>query len=216
MDASVAMVLRYAPQMWDGFLLTIFLSAVTIAVSTPFGFLVALARESRQPLLNWPAAVFVNVFRALPLLVILYFSFYGLPQLGFPLSPVTAALLGMILSSIAFMSEDMRSGLVGIDPGQYQAAAVLGLTRRHTIVRIILPQALRIMVAPYITRAIIIVKGTSLASIVAVSELTGTISGLVSMTYSAFNFLLVGAALYLLLNALLAALQGYIERRLSW
>lgn len=211
MDFSL--IAEHRGVLWDAFLLTIYLAIGILGISTPLALLLALARESSIRPLSWLSAAYVNTFRALPVLIILYFTFYALPQLGFTLEPAEAALLGISIASTAYLTEDIRSGLLSIDPGQYHAAKALGLSYPHTIRRIILPQAIRIMIAPYMTRAIIIVKATSLASIVAVSELTGKAYALMSITYRAFEFLAVAAVLYLFLNAVLALLQAYAERR---
>ena len=211
MDFSL--IAEHRGVLWDAFLLTIYLAIGILGISTPLALVLALARESSIRPLSWLSAAYVNTFRALPVLIILYFTFYALPQLGFTLKPEEAALLGISIASTAYLTEDIRSGLLGIDPGQYHAAKALGMSYPHTIRRIILPQAIRIMIAPYMTRAIIIVKATSLASIVAVSELTGKAYALMSITYRAFEFLAVAAVLYLFLNAVLALLQAYAERR---
>jgi His/Glu/Gln/Arg/opine family amino acid ABC transporter permease subunit len=209
-----SLILIYWRQLLAGLSLTVALSISVLILSTVIGFVIALARESNSRVLQVPATWYVNIFRMLPLLVVLYFSFYALPQVAFTLSPLEAAILGLTLASGAYLSEDIRGGLRGVDAGQWQAARALGLPYMHTLRRIIMPQALRIMVGPYISRSIIIVKGTSAAGIVAVSELTGVTYGLISRTYHAFEFLTVAAVGYLALNGLLAALQAWAEFRL--
>ena len=215
MSFDLALLAKHLPELLAGFQLTVLLAVGILAISTPAALLLALARESNSPTLSWLSAGYVNSFRALPVLIVLYFTFYGLPQFGLSLSPVTAAMLGISIASTAYLSEDIRAGLRGIDPGQLQAARALGLPYWRTVRRVILPQAIRIMIAPYITRAIIIVKATSIAGIVAVSELTGQAYGLISITYRALEFLAVAGLLYLALNALLALLQAYAERRFA-
>ena len=215
MSFDLALLVKHLPELLAGFQLTVLLAVGILAISTPAALLLALARESNSATLSWLSAGYVNSFRALPVLIVLYFTFYGLPQFGLSLSPVTAAMLGISIASTAYLSEDIRAGLRGIDPGQLQAARALGLPYWRTVRRVILPQAIRIMIAPYITRAIIIVKATSIAGIVAVSELTGQAYGLISITYRALEFLAVAGLLYLALNALLALLQAYAERRFA-
>jgi polar amino acid transport system permease protein/cystine transport system permease protein len=215
MTIDWGMVAANWPRLWNGFLLTIVLSVVVLAVSTPIALLLALARGARTRWLSWPSAMYVNLLRALPALVILYFTFYALPQLNLPMPPFWAAVLGLTLASAAYLAEDIRAGLVAVGTGQWQAADALGLSPARTVLRIILPQAISVILPPYVTRAIIIVKGTSLASIVAVSELTGEAFALTSITYRPFDFLLVAAALYLVLTGLLAALQAAAETWLA-
>jgi His/Glu/Gln/Arg/opine family amino acid ABC transporter permease subunit len=136
-----ALIAQYWDQIWQGFLTTIFLSVVILSVGSVLGFLVALARESGIAPLAWSAAAYVNFFRAAPALVVLYFTFYALPQLGIRLSPIGAALIGLTTIGTAYVSEDLRGGLRAIDPGQWRAATALGLPYWWTVRRIILPQA---------------------------------------------------------------------------
>ena len=214
MNFDFSLILEYWRQLLAGLSLTVTLSVCVLVLSTVIGLIIALARESNSLILRVPATWYVNTFRMLPLLVVLYFSFYALPEVAFALSPLQAAILGLTLASGAYLSEDIRGGLRGVDAGQWQAARALGLPYWHILRRIVVPQALRIMIGPYISRAIIIVKGTSAAGIVAVSELTGVTYGLISRTYHAFEFLTVAAVGYLALNGLLAGLQAWVEHRL--
>jgi His/Glu/Gln/Arg/opine family amino acid ABC transporter permease subunit len=209
-----AVVVEHAAEIWQGLLVTVLLAAVALTLGTVLGGLVALARESRSRALAWAAAIYVNMFRALPALLILYFTFYALPQFGLRLTPLQAALGGLVLVGTAYISEDLRGGLRAIDPGQWRAAAALGVPYWWTVRRIILPQVARITVGPYMTRAMLIVKSTSLAGVVAVNDLTGVTYGLISLTYQATDFLLVTAVIYLLLNSVLSVAQVWIEHRL--
>jgi His/Glu/Gln/Arg/opine family amino acid ABC transporter permease subunit len=211
MDTSI--LAQYAPDLLHGFAMTIVLSATILALATPLALALALMRESRVRALSLPAAVYVNIFRLMPALLVLFFAFYALPQLGLRLSPFAAAIAGLTAVSTAYLSEDIRGSIAAVDPGQYRAAKALGLGYGHTIGRIILPQALPIVIGPYVTRAILIVKSTAMASLVAVSELTGEAVRATSITYMPFDFLLIAGALYLLLNGVLALLQSWAERR---
>ncbi len=212
MDGGLALLAEHAGEIWRGFLVTLLLAAAVLALGTALAVPVALARESGNRLLAWPALVYVNAFRALPALLILYFTFYALPQFGLRLSPLDAALAGLVLVGAAYLSEDIRGGLRAIPAGQWRAATALGLSYAWTVRRIILPQVARIAVGPYMTRAMLIVKSTSLAGVVAVNDLTGVTYGLISHTYQATDFLAVTAAIYLLLNTLLSVAQLAAER----
>jgi His/Glu/Gln/Arg/opine family amino acid ABC transporter permease subunit len=210
----MATVAAHAGEIWQGCLVTILLSVVVLALGTVGGVLVALARETGGRALAWSAATAVNALRAMPALLVLYFTFYALPQFGLRLTPLQAAMAGLVLVGTAYLSEDIRGGLRAIDPGQWRAARALGLPYWWTVRRIILPQVGRIAVGPYLTRAMLIVKSTSLAGVVAVSDLTGVTYGLISLTYQATGFLAVTAIVYLLLNTVLSVLQLWLERRL--
>lgn len=215
MNLDFSLIAQHASELWQGFLLTCLLAVLVILGSSVIGLAVALARETGPRGFRLFAATYSNIFRATPVLVVLYFTFYGLPQVAFALDPIEAALLGLTVASSAYLAEDMRAGIRAVDPGQWIASRALGLPVGWTLRRIILPQAFRIMLAPCMTRYIIIVKATAVASIVAVSELTGRAYALVSVTYRAFEFLGVAAVVYLVLNALLAFAQALIERAMA-
>jgi len=205
-------LLTYAPDLWQGFLLTIWLTILTLVISLPFALAVALVRDAKIPVAKTVLAVFVNIFRMLPALLVLFFIFYGAPSLGIRLSPVTAAVIGMTVMAVAYMSEDIRGALQSVDQRQYAACKALGLSYAHTIRRIILPQAIPVLIPPLMTRAIIVMKGTSIASFVSVAELTAQASRATSISFEPFIFLGLAGVGYLLIAGLLAILQFAAER----
>lgn len=209
---NLELIVEYWPEIWRGFQTTVVLSLVVIGIATPVAFMLAVIRHTRVPVIGPVAAVYVNLFRALPALVVLFFAFYALPRLGLRLQPFPAAIIGMVLTSTAYMSEDFRAGLAAIAREQWQAAEALGLSPARTIRRIILPQAIPIMIPPFMTNTIITVKATSIASLVGVNELTGASMAAMSLTYSALDFLLLAAVLYLVLSAILAIVQAVAEQ----
>jgi len=215
--------MNFDPQMlidnWDPLMLgvrtTLWLFVAIMAICTPLALLVALARISRFRTLSWLAGAYVNTIRALPLLVILFFTFYGLPAFGIYVSPFTAAMIGLTIVTTAFLSEDLRAGLLSVPRGQFEAAAVLGLSPGRFVRRVLIPQALPILCAPYFTRAIVTVKATSIASMVAVNEITAQSMAAVTTTYHSIEFLGFAAAAYLLLSSVLALLQAFVQRRVN-
>ncbi|SEQ21450.1 polar amino acid transport system permease protein/cystine transport system permease protein [Faunimonas pinastri] len=212
---DMTLLKEYAPSLLQGFLVTLWLSFISIVLATIIGMGIALMRTSRLGWVAWPAAIYVNLFRVIPALLVLFFAFYALPQFHLRLSPLTAASIGLTLVGAAYMSEDIRGSLSAIDAGQFRAAEALGLSYAHTLRRIIIPQAIPILIPPYITRAIIMVKGTSLASMVAVGDLTGQSVRATSITYQPFMFLTIAGALYLVISGALAGFQAWAERRLA-
>jgi His/Glu/Gln/Arg/opine family amino acid ABC transporter permease subunit len=212
---NLTLIQSYWPSIESGLGTTILLAAIVIGISTPLAFTVALVRHVRMPVLSNLCAAYVYVFRALPALVVLFFAFYALPRLGLSLQPMTAAIVGMVLTSTAYVSEDFRGGLAAVGAGQWQAADALGLGRVRTLRRIILPQALPVMIPPFMTNAIITIKGTAIASLVGLHELTGASMAAMSLTYSATDFLLTAAGLYLVLAGILAVLQVAAEHHVT-
>ncbi len=204
-------MVQYYPDLLKGLWTTLMLSVVTLAIATPVALIIALARETGNLWIAVPLAVIVNMIRLLPALLVLFFVFYAMPQLGFRLAPTTAAIIGLSTMGAAYMSEDFRGSIAAIDAGQYRASKALGLSFTHTLRRIIIPQAIPLAIPPYITRAIIMVKGTSLASMIAVSDLTAAASRATSITYEPFFFIAVAGTGYLILSGLLALFQIWAE-----
>ena len=205
---------EYWPMMLDGLMVTVWISAATVILATPIALLIAVLREARIPGLNLALILIVNAIRLLPAVIVLYFVFYGSPQLGLRMTPVTAAIFGLTLMGAAYMSEDIRAGLSAVDRGQHQAARALGMSPVHIFRRIIIPQAIPLIVPPYMTRAVIMVKGSSLASMVAVGDLTAAAARASSITYDPFTFIFLAGALYLLLSGALVLFQAWAEQYL--
>ena len=209
-DASI--IALHAPELLLALWRTILLTLATALVATPLALGLALARETGGRVLSAVAATYVTVFRLVPMLVVLYFAFYGLPSLGVSLAPLPAALIGLVIASSAYMGEDLRGGLVAVPAQQWQAARALGLSSGQIVRRIVMPQAVPHMLPPYVSRLTVIVKSTSLAGIVSVDELTGESYDLIAGTYHATEFLTASAGLYIAINGLLAVVQALVER----
>jgi His/Glu/Gln/Arg/opine family amino acid ABC transporter permease subunit len=206
------LVVEFLPLVLTGLGTTLGLAALVLALAMPLALAVALCRTLRVPLLGPLCTFYVQVFRAVPALIVLYFAFYGLPRLGLALQPFPAAALAMTLTSVAYVSEDFRAALAAVPRGQWDATHALGLPLGHAIRRIILPQALPVLVPPVMTNAIVTLKATSVASLVGVQELTGASIAAMSITFSATDFLLLAAVLYLGITGVLAGVQVAAER----
>lgn len=211
---SWTVIAPYWPNLVSGFWITLQLSFWTLLLATPIALTIAILRELGPRWVGLPLSILVNLVRLLPALIVLYFVFYGMPQLGVRLKPMTAATIGLVAMGAAYMSEDIRGGIAAVPRGQMSAAAALGLPWSHAVRRILLPQALPLIVPPYMTRAIIMVKGTSLASMVSVADLTAEATRASSITYQPYVFLLIAGVFYLALNGGLALVQAAAERHL--
>ncbi len=212
MDA-VELIAQSAPLLLKGAVYTVLLSVIGMSLGLLLGFGLALMRLSRSPFLRWPAAVYVSAFRGTPLLVQLFLIYYGLPQFGVELPPLLAAGIGFSLNVAAYAGEILRSAIAAVDKGQWEAAAVLGLTRGQAMRRIILPQAARTAVAPLSNSFISLVKDTSLAATIQVPELFRQAQLITARTYEIFAMYLSAAAIYWIVSSLLALGQGWLERR---
>ncbi len=212
---------------WEGLLVTIYVSLLAQAAGVVLGLAIALARRSNQLWLRFLAGAYVWVWRGTPLLVQLLLVYTGVAAAGlyrYPdlvLGPVTiagpmqAALLTLACNEAAYMSEIFRSAIQTIDRGQSDAARALGMTPATALRWIILPQAFRIVVPPLGNEFTLMIKGTSLLSIIGVREFFGTLQDINSATFRTFELFLYAALWYLLLTTVLGAGQRWLERRMA-
>ena len=160
------------------------LAVYSIAVGLPLGLAAGMMRSSKHNYLRWPSAVFVEFFRATPTLVQLVWIFYVLPILtGHRLDSMMSVTLGLGLHTAAYVAEIFRAGINSIDFGQHDAARALGMSYFQRMRRIILPQAVRRMVPPFINEFANLMKLTTLASVLAVYELLHQSNNLISLTF---------------------------------
>jgi len=197
-------------------------AATTLAVSLAgivFGFLigaaVCAARVSRRDPLKRLGGAYVSVFRGVPLLVQLLFIYYFLAEYGLDVPAIVAAVGALALSSAAYQSEILRGALNAVPQGQAEAAVALGFAGVEVWRRILLPQALRISIPPLINEFILLLKASSLVSVVGIAELTRVSMNVASLTYRPLEAYVAGALFYLAINLALAALGGLAERRLA-
>ena len=205
----------YLPALIKATGMTLLLVIITMLISPVAGMLVALGRISRiRPLkaLTW---FYIWIFRGTPLLLQLFFIYYGLPQLGCTLKPFTAAIIGLGLNYSAYLAEIMRGAIESIDPGQMEAARSLGLSYTQATWKVILPQAVKNVLPALGNELITLLKETSISGYIAIQDLTRGADIIRSQTYSAFFPLLSAAAIYLVLVIGLEKLLGSMEARLA-
>jgi His/Glu/Gln/Arg/opine family amino acid ABC transporter permease subunit len=206
------------PLIWKGAGATISLFAWSLLFGTLGALALALMRLSSVKALRWFAAFFGWLFRGVPLLILLFYAFFALPEFrigpidGIFLPAFRAAVLGLSLWTAAYQAETIRSGLLAVDPGQEEAAVALGMTRRHYMRRIIIPQGVRIMIPPYMNLAMTLLKQTSLATLVTVPEMTLLTQRIFSNNFQFVEPIFALAMLYLAMTTALLAVQQVMER----
>ena len=213
--------LKYFPMLWEGAKVTVRLTVMSMLLAMAIGLPVAVARLYGPAPLRWAALLYVEFFRGIPVLLLLYFLYFGLPavatyyDLPWPLTlgPIQAAVLGFGLNYAAYESEIYRAGIASIPVGQWEAGASLGMSRIHTFRRIILPQAIRVILPPMTNDFVALFKDTSVVSIIAVEELTKQYQILAKSSLKYLEMGLVTAALYLAMSIPLGHLSRYLERR---
>jgi polar amino acid transport system permease protein len=210
---------------------TLILTVLSMAIGVVGGVLLAVMRLSPNPVLAGTAAAYIWLFRGTPLITQLIFwnflaALYPRLGLGIPFGPTfvsvdtnvlisvfTASLLGLGLNEAAYMAEIVRGGIQSVDPGQSEAAGALGLSRTQTLRRIVLPQAMRVIVPPTGNETISMLKTTSLVVVIAYFELTVAVQTIYSRTFQTIPLLIVAALWYLALTSVLSVGQMFIERR---
>lgn len=209
-------LLRYTPLLWKGVLVTLAYTVGTILLGLVIGLLVGLGRLSRSRLLNIPLVAFIEAFRCTPLLVQIVWFYYALPVLlGVQIPAVVAATLTLSLYTGAFYAEIFRGGIISVERGQWDAAHALGMSRWQRMRLIVLPQAIRRMIPPFVNQSITQLKNTSLVSTIAVPDLLYNGELITGDTYRPLEVYTVIALIYFAMlfpSTLLA--QAY-ERRLA-
>ncbi|GAA5225540.1 amino acid ABC transporter permease [Paeniglutamicibacter antarcticus] len=220
----------FAPPVLSGLGKTLMLTAVSMVIGILLGIVVAVCRLSSNPILSTAAWGYSWFFRGTPLMVQLLFWFFLaalVPTIGLGvpfgpklleidtnsvISPFTAALLGLSLNEGAYMGEIVRSGIRAISTGQTEAAKAIGMSRMQTMRRVVLPQAMRVIIPPTGNETIGMLKYTSLVIVIGYSELLTSVSIIYSRNFQTIPLLLVAAIWYLAVTALLSIGQYFVER----
>ena len=202
------------PVILKGFWITIRLFLWSLLISTVGGFVLALMRISPIALLRWVSGGIGWLFRGIPLLLILFYAFFALPEISRTLmfDPFWAAVVGLSIWTAAYQSEAIRSGIIAVDRGQIEASEALGMTKRHYMRKIVLPQSIRIMVPPFIGNSINTMKQTALAAVITVPEMTLLARQIISEDFKVAEPLLTLALIYLVLTTVLLMAQQGLER----
>ena len=196
-----------------GLLITVELTVIVICLSLVFGLLVALARMFGPRPLAWLVLSYVEVIRDTPLLLQLIYIYYVLPEVGIRLDGFTASVIALTLNYSAYISEVYRSGIQGIGKGQSDAAAALGMTHGLALRRIVLPQAIRLVLPALGNFLISLFKDTALCSVVSVQEVLFSAQLIAARNYQYFTLYTVVGVLYFIVGFVAARFVGHLEAR---
>ena len=194
---------------------TIPLALISFSIGLAIAVLTALARISSVKPLEIIARIYVSIIRGTPLLVQLFIIFYGLPSIGITIDPFPAAVIGFSLNLGAYASEIIRAAILSTPRGQWEAAYSMGMTYPQALKRIILPQASRVSIPPLSNSFISLVKDTSLASLILVTEMFRKAQEIAATNYEFLLLYTQAAVLYWIICFLLSLVQGRLERRLD-
>ncbi|WP_033168429.1 amino acid ABC transporter permease [Clostridium sp. KNHs205] len=210
-------VLReYAPLYLEAAGLTVRIALVGIAGAVAVGFLCSLIRYFKVPVLNRIAGVYIELSRNTPLLIQLFFLYFGLPKIGILLSSEACAITGLIFLGGSYMAEAFRSGLEAVPGIQMESALSLGLTKRQVIGYVLLPQAVSVSVPAFAANVIFLIKETSVFSAVALADLMYTAKVLIGMSYNTDEALFMLVLSYLGILLPISVIFSLIERKLRY
>ena len=200
----------------QGAVISIKIYVVTIIFAIPLGMLCAMGKMTKIAPLKWFLEMYTWVFRGTPLLLQLFFTYFGFQILfGIELSREMAAYLTFIVNYAAYFTEIFRAGIQSIDRGQYEAAKALGMNYRLTMKRIIIPQAIKVILPPSGNEAVTLIKDTALVSVIALADILRNAKSVVSRTASVEGYL-VAAVLYLIMTFVIIKVFKYIEKRFAY
>jgi His/Glu/Gln/Arg/opine family amino acid ABC transporter permease subunit len=216
MNLDWSVVWRNAGALAEGTELTVTLAVLTMLIAVPGGIVLALMRLSGSRLLSGASASFVELFRNLPLILVIYTAYYVMPiSLGLRFSPFTTGLVALALNVSAYNGETFRAGIGSIRKGQSEAAFALGMSRWQAMRQVVLPQAARRVLPVLASTWVSLFKDTSLVSVIAVGELAYTAMRIRSQTFRVLEMLTAMAAIYWALGYPQAKLVDWLHRRLG-
>ncbi|MCM3746072.1 amino acid ABC transporter substrate-binding protein/permease [Paenibacillus pasadenensis] len=209
-----ALIQESLPPLLKGLGNTLLYTIMSLFFAFLLGLLFAFMKVGRSRLMRGIATVYVDLFRGIPLIVLAFFIYFGIPQaFGFTMPLFLAAILTLSLNAGAYVTEIIRGGIQSIDRGQMEAARSLGLPYRRAMIKIILPQAIRVMIPSFINQMVITLKDTSILSVIGLVELTQSGKIIIARTFESFTIWSVVMVMYLIVIIALTKLAERMERK---
>lgn len=205
----------FFPRILSGAPMSLLLTVIGISFGTAIGIIMALMKISKNRLLSGIASFYTWVLRGTPMMVQLYFLYFGLPSAGINLKPLMAAGIGLSLNIGAYMAEIIRGGIQAVDKGQFEAAHALGMSFGQTMKRIIIPQTVRIIMPSVGNEFITLLKDTSLVAAITMTEILKVTYEVSSATFKAIPAFAVAATLYLAMTTILTYVFNNLEKKMS-
>lgn len=220
---DIGRVVRQAsPLLLQGIWVTAQITVVSLLIAVVLGLLMCLLGMSKYRPLTYISKFYLWLIRGTPLMVQAFFVYFGLPQLiqamgiDFRFTPFSAGVITLSLNAGAYIAEIFRGGIQAVDPGQTEAARSLGMSQSHTMVRVVLPQAVRIAIPSLVNQVIITLKDTSILQVISLAEIVYQAKIYIGRTMESFATWTVVAVMYLVLISILTWLSRWLERRLDY
>ncbi len=212
----IKLLTKYSGMFVDGLYITLMLSAVTVIFGAIVGSFISLFKMSKFKPLSWLATAYIEIIRGTPLLLQLYFFYFLLPQLlGFDISKITSITMALVLNSAGYVAEIVRAGIQAVDKGQSEAARSLGLSPSHTMIKVVLPQAVKNILPALANEFVMVIKETSLASTFFVGDLMTQYRTLSGALYLTIEPLIIVGVIYFVLTFTLSKAVAAFERKMS-
>ncbi len=209
-------ITEYIPLYWDAMLLTLKIGWTGILLSIIIGFVTALIRQHKIPVLSQFTHGYIELFRNTPLMVQLFFMYFALPRLGLPMNAESCGVLGIALFGGAYMSETVRSGMEAVDKGQMEGALSLGFSPLKAELFVIIPQAVATSVPAFTANIIFLLKETSVFSAISLMDLMFTAKDLIGLYYKTTECLLLLVIFYLIILLPVSFAGSVVEKKLRF
>jgi polar amino acid transport system permease protein len=209
-------MLTSLPFLWQGLLITLEVSGIVVVVALVLGIVLGAGLTYGPRIVAWPIRVYSDVMRGMPVLVLIFFVYYGLPALGVKIANFWAALAALAAFETAHVAETARGALQSIHPGQTEAAKAVGLTFEQRMIYVIFPQAVRRFLPPWMNTVVDTVKGSALVSLVGIVDLTLSIQQVIGRTFRPMPLYVLGALIYFVINYALSLSARRLEARFSY
>ena len=214
---GIEKILIWLPQLLSGAKMTIIITIISVFIGLILSLFLALGKMSKIRILNKICGAYIFFFRGTPLLMQIYFLYFGLPQFSPSLtiqSPFLAAVIAYVLNTAAYLAENIRAGIESIDKGQYEAAKTLGMTYAQTMRLIIIPQTVRRLIPPVGNEFIMVLKDVSLVAIIGLSDLTKVTRAISSSSATALVYI-PAMIIYLIITAVFSVVFNKLEKKYS-
>jgi polar amino acid transport system permease protein/polar amino acid transport system substrate-binding protein len=205
------------PSLLSGLRVTIEIAIISLILAVIIGIILGLFSISTSKILKGIATAYIYVVRGTPLMIQALFLFFGVGQaFNIRFDPMIAAIITLTVNASAYMAEIFRGGIQAINSGQMEAARSLGLTYPKAMRKVILPQAVKIMIPSILNQFIVTLKDTSILSVISIRELTATGQIIIARNYKALQMYAIVACMYFVLITVLTLISSYIERKISY
>ena len=204
------------PFLWEGLLVPLEVSFLVVVFSLALGLVLGVGVTYGPALVYWPIRLYSDFMRGIPILVLLFFVYYGFPAIGLNLDNFWAAVVAMSAFKVAHVIEIIRGAIQSINLGQTDAGKSIGLTFVQRLLYVVFPQAIRRFLPPWINAVTEAVKGTSLISLIGVADMMLSIQKVIGRTYEPMPLYVMGAIIYFLINYNLSAVSRGLERRFAY